>query len=92
VTLSTFSVHLRVNLLASSRFLTVFPRSVLRVNEGLYPVKILPVALPEPATPWPVVVVTLKNRTLSPVVGVFVEMLRAHINSKDGFKLGKKPR
>lgn len=90
VTLSTFSVHLRVNLLASSRFLTVFPRSVLRVNEGLYPVKILPVALPEPPSPWPVVVVTLKNRTLSPVVSVFVEMLRAHVNSKEaGLKLGK---
>jgi DNA-binding transcriptional LysR family regulator len=65
---------------------------VLRVNEGLYPVKILPVALPEPPTPWPVVVVTLKNRTVSPVVGVFVEMLRTHVNSKDGLKLGKRAR
>ena len=92
VTLSTFSVHIRVDLLASSRFLTVFPRSVLRVNEGLYPVKILPVALPEPPSPWPVVVVTLKHRTVSPVAGVFVDMLRAHVRSKDGLKLGKKPR
>lgn len=93
VTLSTFSVHLRVNLLASSRFLTVFPRSVLRVNDGLYPVKILPVAMPEPASPWPVVVVTMKNRTLSPVVSVFVDMLRAHVNSKEaGLKPGGKPR
>jgi DNA-binding transcriptional LysR family regulator len=92
VTLSTFSIHLRVNLLATSRYLTVFPRSVLRINAGRYPVKILPVDLPEPPRPWPVAVVTLKNRTLSPVVGVFVDHLRAYVNSREaGLNLPKKP-
>jgi hypothetical protein len=32
VSLSTFSIHLRTNLLAAGRYLTVFPRSVLRIN------------------------------------------------------------
>jgi DNA-binding transcriptional LysR family regulator len=36
--------------------------------------KILPVDLP--ARPWPVVIVTLKNRTLSPVVKLFTEFAR----------------
>jgi DNA-binding transcriptional LysR family regulator len=91
VRLSTFSIHLRVSLLAGSRFLTVFPRSVLGVNGDRYPVAILPVDLPRPR-PWPVVVATLKNRTLSPAVDVFVEFLRAYVNSAEsGLTPPKRP-
>ena len=80
ISLMTFSVHLRVNLLASGRYLTAFPRSVLRINADRFPIKILPLDLP--AQPWPVAVVTLKNRTLSPVVKLFIDHLRAFVNSK----------
>jgi DNA-binding transcriptional LysR family regulator len=83
VSLSTFSIMLRINLLATGRYLTVFPRSVLRTNAERYPVKILPVDLPEPPHPWPVAVATLKNRTLSPVAGVFIDHLRAYVNSPE---------
>ncbi len=83
VSLSTFSIHLRINLLATGGYLTVFPRSVLRINAERYQVKILPVDLPEPPRAWPVVVATLKNRTLSPVVGVFIDHLRAYVNSDE---------
>jgi len=82
VILSTFSIQLRLNLLATGRYLTVFPRSVMRLNAERYPARILPVALPEPAHPWPVAVATLKNRTLSPVVGIFIDHLRAYVNSE----------
>ena len=82
VMLSTFSIQLRLNLLATGRYLTVFPRSVLRINAERYPAKILPVDLPEPEHPWPVAVATLKNRTLSPVVGLFIDHLRAYVNSE----------
>lgn len=70
VSLVTLSVHLRTYLLASGRFISVFPKSVA----SRYAMKILPVNLP--AKPWPVVMVTLKNRTLSPVVERFVECAR----------------
>jgi DNA-binding transcriptional LysR family regulator len=36
--------------------------------------KVLPVDLPD--RPWPVTIVTLKNRTLSPVVERFIECTR----------------
>jgi DNA-binding transcriptional LysR family regulator len=75
VRLVTFSVHLRTSLLATGRFLTAFPGSVLSLDAGQLPLKVLPVDLP--ARPWPVVIVTLKNRTLNPVAQLFIDHLRA---------------
>jgi DNA-binding transcriptional LysR family regulator len=75
VRLVTFSVHLRTSLLATGRFLTAFPSSVLSLDAGQLPLKVLPVDLP--ARPWPVVIVTLKNRTLNPVAQLFIDHLRA---------------
>ena len=75
VRLVTFSVHLRTSLLATGRFLTAFPSSVLSLDAGQLPLKFLPVDLP--ARPWPVVIVTLKNRTLNPVAQLFIDHLRA---------------
>ena len=57
----------------------VSPRSVLRINRDRFPVRILPIDLC--ADPWPVAVVTLKNRTLSPVVKLFVDHLRDFVNT-----------
>jgi DNA-binding transcriptional LysR family regulator len=75
VRLVTFSVHLRSSLLATGRFLTAFPSSVLSLDPNQFPLKVLPVDLP--ARPWPVVIVTLKNRTLNPVAQLFIDHLRA---------------
>jgi DNA-binding transcriptional LysR family regulator len=75
VRLVTFSVHLRSSLLATGRFLTAFPSSVLSLDANQFPLKVLPVDLP--ARPWPVVIVTLKNRTLNPVAQLFIDHLRA---------------
>ena len=75
VRLVTFSVHLRTSLLATGRFLTAFPSSVLSLDANQLPLKVLPVDLP--ARPWPVVIVTLKNRTLNPVAQLFIDHLRA---------------
>lgn len=55
--------------LANGPFITAMPRSVVRFNS-----KVLPVDLP--VRPWPVTIVTLKNRTLSPVVERFIECAR----------------
>jgi DNA-binding transcriptional LysR family regulator len=77
--LVTFSVHLRASLLTTGPFLTTLPGSVLRVNSSRLSVGILPIELS--AKPWPVAVVTLKNRTLSPVVQLFIDELRAYTAS-----------
>jgi DNA-binding transcriptional LysR family regulator len=79
--LTTFSVHLRVSLLTMGPFLTTFPASVLRLNAGRFAVQVLPIDLS--GQPWPVAVVTLKNRTLSPVVQLFIDQLRAYTRSLD---------
>jgi DNA-binding transcriptional LysR family regulator len=47
---------------------------VLRLNTNLHLLKALPLDLP--VWHWPVAIVTLKNRTLSPVVERFIECAR----------------
>jgi DNA-binding transcriptional LysR family regulator len=65
---------LRVRLLADGPFIAALPDSVLRLNQDHYTLKVLPVALAR--RPWPIVIVTLKNRTLSPVVARFIACIR----------------
>jgi DNA-binding transcriptional LysR family regulator len=72
--LVTLSEPLRSNLLCGGSFITVLPNSSLCVQAERYPLKALPVELSIP--PWPVVILTLKNRTLSPVVERFIECAR----------------
>jgi len=72
---SAGSILLRNHLLATGRFLTVLPDSVLRYNAKQWGLKVLPVDLG--VKPRSIAVVTLKNRTVSPVVGLFVEHVRA---------------
>ena len=68
--LVSFSVTLRNRLVAAGPYLTTFANSVMKLNARYYNLAILPIALP--TRPWPVVVVTLKHRTLSPVVERFI--------------------
>lgn len=69
------SILLRNQLLATGRFLTVLPASVLRYNAKPWALKALPVELG--VKPRSVGILTLPNRTLSPVVEVFLQHLRA---------------
>jgi DNA-binding transcriptional LysR family regulator len=72
--LQTLSTHLRVNLAASGSHITTIPNSTLRVYGDRFLLKALPVDFP--ARSWPAVIVTLKNRTLSPVVERFIQHIR----------------
>jgi len=72
---SANSILLRNHLLATGRFLTVLPESVLKYNAKQWALKALPIDLRIKARP--VAVVTLKNRTVSPVVQLFMERVRA---------------
>jgi len=68
--LVTLSLPIVAELLADGEYITAFPGSWVRFND----LKILPVDLP--LRPWPVMILTLKNRTLSPVVERFIESMR----------------
>jgi DNA-binding transcriptional LysR family regulator len=74
ITVTTGSVHVRNILSMTGRFIAVLPASVLRFNPGLYSLKELPFDLPMP--PLHAVIVTLKNRTLSPPVERFIACAR----------------
>jgi DNA-binding transcriptional LysR family regulator len=73
--LKTLSVHLRTNLLSGGKFITTFPNSVVDFYARRFGLKVLPVDLPR--HPWPVVMLTAKHRTLSPVVTAFIDCARA---------------
>jgi DNA-binding transcriptional LysR family regulator len=68
---TTLSIHLCCRLVASGRFVTTLPTSILRFAGRDLSLKVLPIKLP--AQPRPVAIITLKNRTLSPVAKLFIE-------------------
>jgi DNA-binding transcriptional LysR family regulator len=66
--------EVRIRLLATGRFLTIFPTSMLRFSAKRPDLKVLPVDLP--LAPVPVGILTLKSRTLSPIARLFTEQAR----------------
>ena len=70
VAISTFNVHLNAHFLRNGRFLTAYPRSWALLNSF----KVLSANLSPQA--WPLSIVTLKNRTLSPTVESFIACSR----------------
>jgi DNA-binding transcriptional LysR family regulator len=70
----TSFILMRNHLLASGRFLTVLPESALRYNAKQWALRALPIKLR--ATPQPIAIVNLKNRTISPAVQLFIDHLR----------------
>jgi len=78
---TSFSAAIRMHLVATGRFLTIMPGSMLRYNAERWDVKALPIALD--ALSFPVAIFKLKHRTVSPVVQKFVEHLRAAAKSMD---------
>ncbi len=90
IALKTLSTHLRANLVGSGEFIAPFPSSVLTFYAGRFSLKALPVALSK--RPWPVAILTLKNRTLNPVVELFLTHLRNFIRSRIAQQPGRKRR
>jgi len=79
VIVNTLSVYLRTNLLATGRFVTAFPRSVLQLHAERFELKELRLGLP--VRVWPVALLTLRHRTLSPVVERFITCARQTVKS-----------
>ena len=73
-TVVTVSPEARISLLATGHYLTIFPTSILRFPTGRSDIKVLPVALPMAKVSNGIV--TLKNRTLSPVAKLFIGAAR----------------
>lgn len=68
---TTLSMHLCCRLAATGQFVTTLPTSILRFGGRELSLKVLPIKLP--LQPRAVGIVTLKNRTLSPVAKLFIE-------------------
>jgi DNA-binding transcriptional LysR family regulator len=72
IDVTTYSIHLRYSLAASADFVAVIPESVLRFNPQH--LRALPIDLPVP--PWPVAIVTARDRALNPAASRFIECAR----------------
>jgi DNA-binding transcriptional LysR family regulator len=72
-TVFTASFGARLNLVATGRLLSMVPLSILRLSKRPG-IKVLPVELQY--VPVPIGIVTLKNRTLSPVAQLFIGTAR----------------
>jgi len=76
---TSFAAAIRMQLVATGRFLTIMAGSMLRPNAERWDLKALPIALD--ALSFPVAIFKLKHRTVSPVVEKFIEHLRAAAKS-----------
>ena len=74
LTVMSNSIPLRNRLLATGRYLSVLPRSMLQFGAQQTQMRILPIRLPEILQP--IELITLKNRTLSPTAALFIECAR----------------
>jgi DNA-binding transcriptional LysR family regulator len=75
LTVTTLSFSAQMELLAIGRFLTVLPSFMLRLPSPNLALKALPVALPNAR--MPIGIITLKNRTLTPLAQLFIDTVRA---------------
>src|SRR5262249_38306318 len=76
---TTFSVQVRAHLLATGEFVSAMPKSMLRLIPECRGLKQLPIKFAHPS--FPVAIVTLKGRTLTPAVELFIENLRNYVKS-----------
>jgi DNA-binding transcriptional LysR family regulator len=75
IKVASYSVPLQYSLCAKGKFISATSGLTPYFNGKQQGVKALPIDLP--VWPWPVAIVTLKNRTVSPIVSVFVEHVRS---------------
>lgn len=68
------SLHFSYMLIATGRYLGLFPKSLIHFSGSRFPVRALPVELP--IAPPPVGIVTLRNRSKHPATALFIERLR----------------
>jgi DNA-binding transcriptional LysR family regulator len=75
-TVVALSTQLHASLVATGRYIGILPGAMLRFSDKRLSLKVLPVDLPIQPRLRRVGIVTLKNRTLSPVAQLFIEHAR----------------
>jgi DNA-binding transcriptional LysR family regulator len=74
IAVTTTTTHLLFQLLESGRFVGHFGENLLHFYASRYALKKLPIELP--LAPFAVAIVTVKNRTISPVAQIFIDAAR----------------
>jgi DNA-binding transcriptional LysR family regulator len=74
------SIQLRIQLLATGGFVSVLPDSILQGNAERWSLKALPIDLRVQPPAWSII--RLKNRTVGPVVQLFIDHLREVANTR----------
>jgi DNA-binding transcriptional LysR family regulator len=74
ITVAGYGTQLQSSLVSTGRFLAIVPGSYLKFNANRFGFRALPVKLQIP--PRPVGVMTLKNRTISPLSALFIDRAR----------------
>ena len=74
ITVAGYGIQMQNALLATGRFVTAFSGSYLNFNGKHLGLKVLPIDLPVP--PRSIGIVTLRNRTVSPLAALFMEYAR----------------
>jgi DNA-binding transcriptional LysR family regulator len=68
---TTLSIPVNITLLRAGRHISIMPNSLIHLRAKEFGLKALPIVLPH--RPSTVAILTLKNRTLSPVANLFIE-------------------
>jgi DNA-binding transcriptional LysR family regulator len=84
LTVSTLSVHAQNELLSTGRFLTVQPGFMLGMRGQRLRLKALPVTLRN--APMPIGLITVRNRTLTPMAQLFIDSIRVRVKMLTGVK------
>jgi DNA-binding transcriptional LysR family regulator len=71
---TTYSIPTNVNLLRAGRYISIMPNSLIHLRGRAFGLKALPILLPH--RPSTMAILTLKNRTLSPVANLFIKAAR----------------
>jgi len=74
ITVAGYGTQVQSSLVSTGRFLTLLPTSYLKFNSKRFGLKALPIELHIP--PSPVGIMTLKNRTISPLAALFIDCAR----------------
>jgi DNA-binding transcriptional LysR family regulator len=73
-TVVSVSIQLQTGLLATQRYVSMLPESLMRFSAKRFSLKMLPIEAPIQLTT--VGIITMKNRTINPVAQLFIEAAR----------------
>jgi DNA-binding transcriptional LysR family regulator len=71
---ASVSIQLQTGLLATQRYFSMLPESLVEFSARRFSLKALPIEMPIPLVS--VGIITMKNRTINPVARLFIEAAR----------------